>query len=601
MNRVPCRKFLLAAALLVFVIAAGKDFAATWWLKQSLPDIRFSWAKLNPLNGSLSIYNLDCQRGNLRIQVPRLQIKTSPAIFVSGSLKLTVLRLDRPAITLRLDRGWQAENFDSTLAVQGVHIKNGRLTLIHASGQVSSPIPVTAHVRRSGDAWQFNAQLGTTRNTIRLTGSMDMDEGRFDIQGTDIPVVTLGLPQLMDIRGRVSGKVAIHAHFNSSVFTLSGWVRGANITFTLPGRTAQQTVHGIRIAGSYDSSSKIWRLHSLRLDRPHLRLAHLRSLTQPARTSELKLYVETLFVSGGIVDLLHTTPVGDTPMHIADLTIAAHDFSLQRLLPTLLATSGRVNGGIFTARLQHGRIDGHMRGIDLHTLDPMLLALTGHRIHSGSASAILTGFINEQQLDAIARFDIANLIVGPRIPVHGATPVISLRAAVASLTDINGHTRFPVRIRGPVTAPRVSLSRAADQAISNATMRSIGFPIMLLLRTLTNTPRVLHQAIGFRAAGTELSTNGRRTLRTLIHILREHPELTLEIRGCAYPKRDGEELPAQDMRALATNRARRVWREIVRNHISPDRIHIVYPSLWLPSPHLAGLGPRVEASLLPSG
>jgi len=588
---------LIAGALLLLAGIAGKDYAVTWWLGQAMPGVRMTWAQLNPISGRLHIYGLDYREGGLHIRAPRLDMEMDLASLAAGRLNLPLLRLEQPEITMRLDQSWQT---DDTLPIQRIHITDGRLTLLRASGPQGAPMRITANIRRADALWRIDAKLGIAGGTLHLTGDMDTDAGRFHAQAADISLAAMKLPALAGAQGNVSGDLDIRITFASSTLAMRGRVEATDVALRLPGQIQQQTARAIRVAGRFDSASGRWQLRSVRIDRPHLRLGQAHRQARLSGTHHLRLRIDAINVSGGVVDVMHRGPAGNTRLRLSGLRLAAHGLSAQHLLPETFSARGRLASGTFTARLQHGFISGQLTGIDLHRLDQLVLAATGHRVYSGKASAVLAGVIHRRRLEATARFDIANLLVGPRIPVRGADTSIPLRAAVASLTDIDGHTRFPVHIRGPVTAPSISVSRATRQAIGNTAIRSVGLPVTLLLRTLTDTPRVIHRAIGFRSADTQYSDNGERTIRELARMLRENPDMRLEIRGCAYPKKDGQGASALTLRKLAASRAQRVWQALVRRHVSPDRIRIVYPMLWLPSPHLGGLGPRVEVSLLPA-
>jgi len=576
-------------------------------LQQAVPGVQFRHVKLDPLGKMLHIYDGRYTSSGVSIEVSRLDIGVDLLSVLGGNFNLSALTIERPFISIAIDKPWTSSQKITLPSLREVRINHGNLLFMREGKPLMKPVQVNLAGKRNTESrrpWQMQGSLNLAGGMVRVEGSMGAGGATFNLTATGVPVSELlsrqGHAGVTTLQGKASAELQIKAAFLSPMLTVAGRVHGKEIVVRLAGQPERQKIGTVYIEGRANLLKDIWKIHSVEVHDSRLHLRHSRQAAQRQGKLPRQLSIEKLTAYNAAITLLRPSRVGLIKLPLRQVKLQAHHIKGQNLIPKMLSINGLLPGGAFTVRLGNGKITGRLNGLDMKYLDRLSLTTTSHRIYFGKADAKLTGAIRQRHLDATVNFDIDGLVIGPRIPVHGVDGSIPLRAVAASLTGIDGHTRFPVRVSGDIASPVFSASSAVHQAVGSAALRSLGLPISILLSALSDDMRVMHKAIGFRNTRVRYSSDGRRTIRQLVRALRQDPELRLELRGCAYPINDGKNISKDALRKLATKRARFVRMGLIHQGISPARVKIVYPRLWMPSPAMSGLGPRVEASLLSS-
>ncbi len=595
---------LVVAGVLVCVSWLANALTANL-LRQAVPGAQFNHVQLNPLNRMLHIYGIRYVSGGVSVEVSRLDVGVDMFSLLGGSFDISHLTIDKPSISIAIDKPWGGGQDIELPSLHEVQINDGTLIFQRGDRPLAKQLHVSLTSERdieSRNSWQTQAVLGMAGGTARVKGVIDAEGATFNVTATDIPLSELLLQQdraaITLLQGKAAAELKIKAAFLSPSLTVDGHVRGSDIVAKMSGQPEKQKIGSVYIEGVVDLLKDVWKLRTVDVHDPQLRLYRSRQTVQIPVNRSRQVSIEKLVAHNTAITLLRHSQVGLIELPLRKIKLSARRMQEKSLIPKSLSISGLLPGGAFAARLRNGGITGRLKGLDMKYLDRLSLAITNHRIHHGSADAELSGSLQGRNLDVTVDMDIKDFVIGPPIPMGASDELLPMRAAVASLTSMDGHTHFPVHITGDYASPEISITDAVHQAVGNAVLSSLGLPVSMLISAFSDIKAAKHKVIGFRDAALRYSDAGQRTVRHLTHALRQQLELRLELRGCAAPGRDGDQASAKRYKELAAQRARNVRRTLIRRGVSPARISIVYPMLWEPSPHLGGLGPRVEASLL---
>jgi len=595
---------LAAAGVLVCVSWLTGVLAANL-VRVAVPGVQFRHAQLNPLSRMLHIYGIHYASGGVTLDVSRLDVGVDMSSLLGGNFDISHLTIDKPSISIAIDKPWGGGQDIELPSLHEVQINDGTLHFLRAGKPLAKPLHVSLTGERdieSRSPWQTQATLGMAGGTAQAEGVMDAEGATFNVTAVDIPLSGLLLQQeqavITPLQGKAAAELQIKAAFLSPALSVDGHVRGSDIVAKMSGQPENQKIGSIYVEGAVDLLKDVWKLRTVDVHDPQLRLYRSKQAAQIAANRTRQVSIEKLVAHNAEVTLLDTSPVGLIALPLRQIRLSAYGMQGKSLLPKSLSISGLLPGGTFSARIRNGGVTGKIKGLDMKYLDKLSLAMTNHRIHLGKADAELSGSVKGRQLDVAIDMDIVDLVIGPPIPMGTMDEILPMRTAVSSLTNGRGHTQFPVHISGDIASPEISITSAVQQAVGSAVLNALGFPVSMLISAFSDTKSAKHKVIGFKDEAPRYSDDGLRTLRHLTHALRRQPEIRLELRGCADPGRDGDNASTNSYKELAALRARSVRRALIRQGISTARISIVYPMLWEPSPHLGGLGPRVEASLL---
>lgn len=187
-------------------------------------------------------------------------------------------------------------------------------------------------------------------------------------------------------------------------------------------------------------------------------------------------------------------------------------------------------------------IETRFRQVELTTLSPYSTKFAGYRIRKGRLNLDLHYRIEQGRLNAENKVVLEQLQLGEKVDSPDAID-LPIRLAVALLKDTRGTISIELPVQGNLNDPQFSVMPIVWQTLRNLVLRAAQAPFKFIGGLVGGSEADLSQ-IAFPAGTSELDSQARSALDTLISALGERPALRLEVEGMSAPP-DGPLLAEQ--------------------------------------------------------
>lgn len=175
---------------------------------------------------------------------------------------------------------------------------------------------------------------------------------------------------------------------------------------------------------------------------------------------------------------------------------------------------------------------------DLTAFTPYMEKYAGHPMNKGTLNMALKYDIQDNQLSAENRFQVAQLTLGPRNDSADATD-LPVKLAVALLKDRRGNIEVDVPLSGSLDDPQFDVVPVVTKTIIGLIAKAATSPFSLLSAALGGgTDGEELSFVSFEPARAEIKQDQADKLDKLIGALYERPALNLEIAGQVDPVQD---------------------------------------------------------------
>ena len=176
--------------------------------------------------------------------------------------------------------------------------------------------------------------------------------------------------------------------------------------------------------------------------------------------------------------------------------------------------------------------------VELTTLTPYSGKFAGFRIRKGRLNLDLHYLITNGQLKAENKVVVEQLQLGEKVDSPDAVD-LPIRLAVALLKDTEGKISIELPVTGDLNNPQFSVMPIVWQTLRNLVLRAAQAPFKFIGGLITGGGSEDLGNVSFAAGSSELSGDAQSALDKLASVLKERPELRLEIEGTSAQGSDG--------------------------------------------------------------
>lgn len=177
----------------------------------------------------------------------------------------------------------------------------------------------------------------------------------------------------------------------------------------------------------------------------------------------------------------------------------------------------------------------HFKGMPLPFISPYMVEFAGYKIEKGKMSLDLLYKVAERQLTAENNMVLDQLTLGEKVENPKATS-LPLNLAIALLKDSSGKININMPIEGSLDDPQFSIGPLLWDAFTNIITRVVTSPFTALSSLMSSDADM--SKVKFKEGSDTLSKEQLTQLEQLAKGLAQKPDLSIEIKGCAYEKQD---------------------------------------------------------------
>ncbi|SFB13527.1 DUF748 domain-containing protein [Azotobacter beijerinckii] len=181
--------------------------------------------------------------------------------------------------------------------------------------------------------------------------------------------------------------------------------------------------------------------------------------------------------------------------------------------------------------------------VELTTLTPYSGKFAGYRIRKGRLNLDLHYRIEKGLLNAENSLVLEQLQLGERVDSPDAVD-LPIRLAVALLKDSQGRIAIDLPLKGDLNNPEFRVMPIVWQTLRNLVTRTAQAPFKFIVGLLDSGETDLSQ-VEFSPGSSALDAAAQRSLDTLGKVLKERPQLRLEVEGMSAQASDGPLLAEQ--------------------------------------------------------
>lgn len=170
-----------------------------------------------------------------------------------------------------------------------------------------------------------------------------------------------------------------------------------------------------------------------------------------------------------------------------------------------------------------------MSGYDMNSVTPFTGQYLGYAVESGQLAVDSRIAIDGSILDSESRLRAANFFLGDSVPSDEALKA-PIKLGLAVLRDRSGMIDLPVKAKGDLNDPSVSVSGIILRAITNVMVKAATSPFSALA-SLAGGEELNH--IEYIPGDDEPTDDGRAQMATLAQLLGERPSLLMNLSGSA--------------------------------------------------------------------
>lgn len=316
----------------------------------------------------------------------------------------------------------------------------------------------------------------------------------------------------------------------------------------------------LRLAGILlDTAPRRASIRTLTFRKPHARVVI-------DQAGSLNLVRQLLREEPGKASAVPVNPQAPSPwaitigsLHIVDGSMNFSDLTLEpRFTSEIQSLNGNISGLSSQARAEVNitghfnngapvRISGQLnpfdrdnftditmtfKAVNLTTLSPYSSKFAGYRIEKGKLDLDLHYQVSRRKLKAENRMVLNQLVLGERVDSPEATH-LPIRWALALLQDAEGKIDVSLPITGRLDDPQFSLRHLLREAFAQTVTKLVSSPFAVLGKLVTWQGHEELGWIGFQAGDADLGPPAREKLDHIARILRQRPQLDLDIKSQA--------------------------------------------------------------------
>ena len=175
-------------------------------------------------------------------------------------------------------------------------------------------------------------------------------------------------------------------------------------------------------------------------------------------------------------------------------------------------------------------------GMPMPLISPYMVQFAGYKVEKGKISLKLKYKVVDGELDASNNILIEQFELGEKVDNPNAAS-LPLELAVALLKDDEGKIKINVPITGSINSPEFDVGAVISDTLVNALEKVISLPFHALAESIGSNAEEM-STVRFDAGKTELDKKQQDELTAIAGLLKQHPDLALDIKGMAFQKQD---------------------------------------------------------------
>jgi hypothetical protein len=187
------------------------------------------------------------------------------------------------------------------------------------------------------------------------------------------------------------------------------------------------------------------------------------------------------------------------------------------------------------------------KDVNLTNLSPYSGKFAGYRIEKGKLDLNLNYQVSGRKLKADNRMVLNQLVLGERVDSPEATR-LPIRLALTLLRDADGRIDISLPISGRLDQPHFSVRSLLREAFAQTVTKVVSSPFSVLKKLVAWHDEEELSRIGFRPGESGLSESIQTSLNGVATILKQRPELDLDIKSQANWNEDRQVLAERAFR-----------------------------------------------------
>jgi outer membrane protein OmpA-like peptidoglycan-associated protein len=563
------------------------------------------WALAQGIQIELNQINvIDPDRQQL-LEIQKLQARNGQFNLNDKMIRFDAVQLDQAQGYAWLDQN-QKLNYQTlfpasveTESISSPQAQTWRIQIPQISGQDlnltftdSSRSPAIIHTLSDTrfDIQDFDTRPGTSVNidiqslfnrhsALALQGSMALDtlqsEWHAEIKNLMLPLLTPYQPKsikLVCTSGWLDSQLTVRLNRQDdelqATATISGTVNDLNLKQTDTGKNPLQWQQL-----EFDKLQYTWpdsrlSMTELILHRPYLQaqvnpdktlswqsfMASSDALQTPDNdTSQpLDFTIDQIQIQNGMIDFRDASLQFPFNLRMQDLNGDIRNLSSQSDQLAKLHMSGQldsltpvtIEGQILPIR-QEANVNLHFKNLSLPSMNPYMIEFAGRKVKKGKMKLDLNYLKENQALTLSNQILIEQLVLGEKVQSPNAVS-LPLDFVLALLQDNQGNIELNVPIRGSLDQPDFNFAALIGNGLVNVVNKWITSPFSAIASLFESDEA---EQVQFAAGLHTLSITAQQKLTEWTTVLKQRPEIQLEIKGHAITDQDSLVLQEQKLAA----------------------------------------------------
>lgn len=306
---------------------------------------------------------------------------------------------------------------------------------------------------------------------------------------------------------------------------------------------------------------------------------------KPKSSSKLKYAINNISINEG---LLHFKDAQIKPSFIAeieDLNGSIGPITTQADQKWDISLDGKVSGqGKFKATgfvrpndfKNELKLDVLFHNIEMTTFTPYSGHFAGYQIEKGKLFLDLGYTLKNSKIIGKNNVLLDQFTLGEKVGSKFATN-LPVKLALALLKDRKGQIKFKLPVEGDTNSPKFALGNLIKTALVNMLVNIVTAPFDYIAGMFSDGVDI--KTVNFLNTESELSLEEMEKISTIKKILKERPDLKIEIQSTAslaeFPEQKRKKITDDELRELSIKRAQRIQEMLTDQDIAPERLYIM--------------------------
>ncbi|HUH65772.1 MAG TPA: DUF748 domain-containing protein [Syntrophales bacterium] len=185
-----------------------------------------------------------------------------------------------------------------------------------------------------------------------------------------------------------------------------------------------------------------------------------------------------------------------------------------------------------------------LKGVDMGPFSPYSGKYAGYTIKKGKLSLDLRYQIVKDKVDATNKIFLSQFTFGDAVESAQATK-LPVTTAISLMKDSNGDINLNIPVTGSLKDPQFSVWDIITKAIGNLFEKAVTAPFALLGSLFAHGAELSY--VEFDPGSSALSDAGMKKVESLVKVLKEKPDLKLDIIGHVDIEKDTEGLKKREL------------------------------------------------------